>query len=244
MAGLLPGINNRFLFTGREYAEKFKFYEYRARAYNPELGRFMSEDPIGFKMAGAKTADAIRMMFPSLPETYSDSEFNLYRYCANDPLDKTDPMGLFTIEFDASFPESARPTVTAAVSTVRVTERGKQFNQSNIVIKVIPADNAHRTAAVGSNKLRLDPRDPAFLDPQSRRDFSNHPGELPPSDAKGRAVTVGHEIGHLVTNQKDENKAGPNNHNVRENENPIRKDLKLPERKTYDGADVNKPKTF
>ena len=42
--------DNRFLFTGREYAATyrstfntpaFKFYEYRARAYNPELGRFM-----------------------------------------------------------------------------------------------------------------------------------------------------------------------------------------------------------
>lgn len=59
------------MFTGREYAEKFKFYEYRARAYNPELGRFMSEDPKGF--------DA--------------GDYNLYRYVSNDPEDMTDPMG-------------------------------------------------------------------------------------------------------------------------------------------------------
>lgn len=72
--------NNRFLFTGREYAAtyagtyipEFNFYEYRARAYNPTLGRFMSEDPIGF--------DA--------------GDYNLFRYCHNDPLDLTDPMGL------------------------------------------------------------------------------------------------------------------------------------------------------
>src|SRR5437660_11051271 len=73
--------NNRFLFTGREYAATyrstynvpaFNFYEYRARAYNPTLGRFMSEDPKGF--------DA--------------GEYNLYRYCHNDPEDLTDPMGL------------------------------------------------------------------------------------------------------------------------------------------------------
>jgi RHS repeat-associated protein len=75
--------NNRFLFTGREYAatyrstyvSTFSFYEYRARAYNPNLGRFMSEDPKGF--------DA--------------GDYNLFRYCHNDPIDMTDPMGLADI---------------------------------------------------------------------------------------------------------------------------------------------------
>ena len=64
--------NNRFLFTGREYAatyrnniyvQEFRFYEYRARAYHPDLGRFMSEDP--------KLFDA--------------GDYNLFRYCHNDP---------------------------------------------------------------------------------------------------------------------------------------------------------------
>jgi RHS repeat-associated protein len=73
--------DNRFLFTGREYpatyrstyiTPAFNFYEYRARAYNPTLGRFMSEDPKGF--------DA--------------GDYNLFRYCHNDPIDFTDPMGL------------------------------------------------------------------------------------------------------------------------------------------------------
>src|SRR6266545_2187644 len=72
---------NRFLFTGREYAATFGFYEYRARAYNPTLGRFMSEDPKGF--------DA--------------GDYNLFRYCHNDPLDLTDPMGL---EVDAYLNEA------------------------------------------------------------------------------------------------------------------------------------------
>jgi RHS repeat-associated protein len=72
--------NNRFLFTGREYGATyqktytaaFTFYEYRARAYHPGLGRFMSEDP--------KLFDA--------------GDYNLFRYCHNDPVDFTDPMGL------------------------------------------------------------------------------------------------------------------------------------------------------
>src|SRR5262249_44413404 len=83
--------NNRFLFTGREYAATyrstyntpaFNFYEYRARAYNPTLGRFMSEDP--------KLFDA--------------GDYNLFRYCHNDPIDFTDPMGL-----EVGFAESLIP---------------------------------------------------------------------------------------------------------------------------------------
>ena len=75
--------DNRFLFTGREYAatyrsiynaQSFTFYEYRARAYNPALGRFMSEDP--------KLFDA--------------GDYNLFRYCHNDPIDNVDPMGTQT----------------------------------------------------------------------------------------------------------------------------------------------------
>ena len=65
-------FGNRILFTGREYVATFGIYEYRNRAYHPGLGRFMSEDPKGF--------DA--------------GDYNLFRYCHNDPEDLTDPMGL------------------------------------------------------------------------------------------------------------------------------------------------------
>src|SRR5437762_2305361 len=63
------------MFTGREYSALFGFYEYRARAYHPGLGRFMSEDP--------KLFDA--------------GDYNLFRYCHNDPIDLRDPMGLDAI---------------------------------------------------------------------------------------------------------------------------------------------------
>src|SRR5205823_10773580 len=65
-------FGNRFMFTGREYNSTFGIYEYRARAYHPGLGRFTEEDPKGFE-AG---------------------DYNLFRYCHNDPEDLTDPMGL------------------------------------------------------------------------------------------------------------------------------------------------------
>jgi RHS repeat-associated protein len=63
---------NRFLFTGREWIKDLKLYDYRARLYQPELGRFLQPDPKQFE-AG---------------------DYNLYRYCHNDPINKTDPFGL------------------------------------------------------------------------------------------------------------------------------------------------------
>ncbi len=66
-------VGNRFMFTGREYAQKFGVYEYRNRAYHPGLGRFTSEDPMGF----------------------AAGDNNLFRYCGNDPIDRVDPMGLY-----------------------------------------------------------------------------------------------------------------------------------------------------
>ncbi len=39
---------NPFTYTGREWEKDLGVYFYRARYFDPELGRFLSEDPIGF----------------------------------------------------------------------------------------------------------------------------------------------------------------------------------------------------
>ena len=67
-----PTVNHRFAFTGREWDEDAGLYYYRARWYDPELGRFLSEDPIGFEAGDA----------------------NLQRYVANVPTGYVDPNGL------------------------------------------------------------------------------------------------------------------------------------------------------
>jgi RHS repeat-associated protein len=65
-------FGNRFLFTGREWISDLKLYDYRNRMYQPELGRFMQPDP----------------------KEFGAGDYNLYRYCHNDPINKSDPTGL------------------------------------------------------------------------------------------------------------------------------------------------------
>ncbi|MEY2493509.1 MAG: hypothetical protein QOJ45_1, partial [Verrucomicrobiota bacterium] len=47
---------------------------YRNRLYQPELGRFLQPDP----------------------KEFAAGDYNLYRYCHNDPVNRNDPFGLYT----------------------------------------------------------------------------------------------------------------------------------------------------
>jgi RHS repeat-associated protein len=62
----------RYAYTGRERDDQTGIYYYRARWYDPQLGRFLSEDPIG--LAGG---------------------MNMYSYVSNNPTNKVDPSGLY-----------------------------------------------------------------------------------------------------------------------------------------------------
>ena len=75
------GIVVRYHFAGREYDSESGLYYMRARYYDPALGRWISEDPIG--IAGG---------------------LNGYAYAGNDPVNGRDPSGLklvcTTVELD------------------------------------------------------------------------------------------------------------------------------------------------
>ena len=64
-------VTNPFQYTGREFDSETGLYYYRARFYDPAVGRFTSEDPIAF-----------------------GGGMNFYRYVRNAPPEFTDPSGL------------------------------------------------------------------------------------------------------------------------------------------------------
>lgn len=64
-----------FLFAGEEWDAEAGLLYLRARYYDPEIGRFLSPDPLDGR--------------PEDPQS-----FNQYAYAANDPVNRTDPTGL------------------------------------------------------------------------------------------------------------------------------------------------------
>jgi RHS repeat-associated protein len=70
-----------FLFTGREYDWETGLYQYRARDYHPDLGRFLQPDPLGF----------------------ASGDPNLYRYCVNNPVILSDPLGLMSFHWYGNY---------------------------------------------------------------------------------------------------------------------------------------------
>ncbi len=61
----------RFQYTGQTAIQQVGLYYYKARFYNPALGRFMQTDPISY-----------------------DDDLHFYAYVGNDPLNANDPNGL------------------------------------------------------------------------------------------------------------------------------------------------------
>jgi RHS repeat-associated protein len=71
-----PAAASRFRYTGQIVLPEAQLYYYKARVYDPDIGRFLQTDSVGY-----------------------EDDFNLYTYVGNDPLDRTDPTGKLPQDF-------------------------------------------------------------------------------------------------------------------------------------------------
>ncbi|MCU0241158.1 MAG: RHS repeat-associated core domain-containing protein [Vicinamibacteria bacterium] len=108
-----------YAFTGREWDPEINLYYYRARYYDPKVGRFISEDP-----AGAVDGP------------------NLYRYAHNNPSRFSDPSGLY-ISVDEYVPDFLKSRIEYSLDLISRTKCGGRYirdlmrsKQRNIKIRI------------------------------------------------------------------------------------------------------------
>jgi len=122
-----------FAFTGRELDRETDLYYYRARYYDAAVGKFISDDPIGFRAGDA----------------------NLSRYVGNAATTATDPTGLLVWPWDERADRNVLNNLSALAGTVesavvRVDQFGGQVGTYVITGDWVDPDCTSGLGMVGS----------------------------------------------------------------------------------------------
>lgn len=180
---------NPYRYTGRRLDAQWGVYHYRARYYDPQIGRFLETDPAWFV----------------------DST-NLYAYVGNNPLNATDPTGRETVTscegvqaacsvtsqtgqtYSGGTPaenlESANEAaakINAALTAQDGNEWGNVFEQNadgSVTISVSVSDGSTQSVTDGLNEIRDSTDNPVG-------DQHSHPGLPPGYSYQGGALSEG-----------------------------------------------------
>jgi RHS repeat-associated protein len=175
----------RFLFTGREWLADHRLYDFRARMYQPELGRFLQPDP----------------------KQFAAGDYNLYRYCHSDPVNKTDPTGLVVNADDETKKmmdglRNENDNLRSAIDQLRGSDKVHDFK---------PAEDARNPAARGPNGLKGNHSEPRrsigdwlkhLFRPYNKSGSTTYFNPRNNQDVKGAfrdaRAQLAHEIGHAL----------------------------------------------
>jgi RHS repeat-associated protein len=116
-----------FGYTGQAWLPSVSLWYYKARHYDPELGRFLQTDPIG-----------------------TSGGINFYAYAGNDPVNFIDPLGL-----ELSYAEFCRQNPDKCPVITGATDNGGL--RSGEVIRVTPARLISEPSGVGESSSSLMP---------------------------------------------------------------------------------------
>ena len=154
--------DNPFLFTGQQLDANSGFYYMRARLYQPSTGRFLSIDP-----HAASSSDP--------------RSLHRYVYGFNDPVNHTDPSGLFGLgSFSISFSISgilngiASLSVSVLIDYVLAKVTGAEFNIFVSVGSALAFGAIGKGISLGIAAVRRSPNTIRLLQAAARRGVAEH----------------------------------------------------------------------
>ncbi len=110
-------VRNAYTFTGREFDSETGLLFLRARYYDPEAGRFVGKDPIGF----------------------GGGDVNVYAYVGNGPTVWVDPFGLDWTDWQRNIIGTLEGTTSQSAKLNTKTSYG--FDTNNDIFVALPDEN-------------------------------------------------------------------------------------------------------
>jgi RHS repeat-associated protein len=173
-------------FTGKERDPESGLDNFGARYDSSSMGRFMSPDPLGGRLIGPQT-------------------LNKYSYVANNPINSTDPTGLYTCKDqadckskqDMAFEKARQQDLKSKdPNVVRAAQAyGDPTKDNGVGVQF--GDPGKGNNGITANNVRVDPNDPSKSKVQAEETVTIRPGQ----SSEDLAATVGHEGSHVADAQ-------------------------------------------